>query len=78
MAIDSGEQVMRRCTHLLIVALIVGAVAPAAADVAADQRVYAAKCKAESFAHRGPGTLSSVMRNAEIQRCIKNKGLLIP
>jgi len=67
---------MSRSSFFLIVALVVGATIPATADINTDQRPFAAKCKAESFARRGPGTLSSAMRNAEIQRCIKNKGLL--
>jgi len=49
---------------------------PANADFNTDMQPYAAKCKAASFARRGPGTLSNAMRNAEIQRCIKNKGFL--
>ena len=62
--------------YILIAALVVGAIIPAAAYENAEQRVYAAKCKAASFARRGPGTLSNAMRNAEIQRCIKNRGFL--
>jgi hypothetical protein len=61
---------------LLVVAVTAGAIIPASADFNSEQRFYAAKCKAASFARRGPGTLSTGMRNAEIQRCIKNKGFL--
>jgi hypothetical protein len=57
-------------------ALIVSAVTPvAAANSPADPRLYA-KCKAASFARRGPGTLSNAMRDAEINRCVKNNGFL--
>ena len=61
---------------LFVLALAAGAITPAGGDYMTEQRFYAAKCKAASFARRGPGTLSTAMRNAEIQRCIKNKGFL--
>jgi hypothetical protein len=76
------ENTMATRTHLfavvsvLVVVLAAGAIIPASADFTTEQRFYAAKCKAASFARRGPGTLSTAMRNAEIQRCIKNKGFL--
>ena len=63
-------------TYVVIAAVIAGAIVPARAYETPEQRVYAAKCKAASFARRGPGTLSNAMRNAEIQRCIKNRGFL--
>ena len=56
--------------------MFVGIAAPVAAQPNTDAQNYAAKCKAASFARWGPGTLSTAMRNAEIQRCIKNKGFL--
>jgi hypothetical protein len=62
--------------YVVIAALLVGTIIPAAAYENAEQRVFAAKCKAASFARRGPGTLSNAMRDAEIQRCIKNRGFL--
>ena len=67
---------MRLWMTILTAALVVGAATPAACENGGDPRLYAAKCKAASFARRGPGTLSSAMRNAEIERCIKNKGFL--
>jgi len=42
----------------------------------ADMRLYGAKCKAASFARRGPGLMSTTMRSLEIDRCVKNKGRL--
>jgi hypothetical protein len=57
-------------------ALALSAIVPAQADFHTDTQPYAAKCRQASFARRGPGTLSTAMRNAEIQRCIKNKGFL--
>ena len=65
-----------RVSIAVIVFALVSAVAPSAAASKADQQMYTAKCKAASFARRGPGVLSSAMRNAEIQRCINNKGFL--
>jgi len=56
--------------------MLVNIAGPAAADSNTDAQNYAAKCKAASFARWGPGTWSTAMRNAEIQRCIKNKGFL--
>jgi hypothetical protein len=67
---------MRLWLACLVAALVIGSVLPANADFNTDMQPYAAKCKAASFARRGPGTLSNAMRNAEIQRCIKNKGFL--
>jgi hypothetical protein len=67
---------MRLGLGSLVLALAAGWVLPAGADYNTDLQPYAAKCKAASFARRGPGTLSNAMRNAEIQRCIKNKGFL--
>jgi len=67
---------MRSKIALLVLVLVVGAAAPAAADFNNDTRPFAQQCKAASFARRGPGTLSTAMRTAEIQRCIKNKGYL--
>lgn len=66
---------MRACIAVIVLALV-SAVEPAAAASKADQQMYAARCKAASFARRPPGTLSSAMRNAEIQRCTNNKGFL--
>jgi hypothetical protein len=63
-----------RIPVIVIISLLVSAAANAATDTNAQN--LAAKCRAASFARRGPGTLSSVMRNAEIQRCIKNNGFL--
>jgi hypothetical protein len=63
--------------HVALIALVlVGIAGPAVADPNNNVQNYAAKCKAASFARWGPGTLSSAMRNAEIERCIKNKGFL--
>jgi hypothetical protein len=63
--------------HVALIALVlVGTAGPAVADSNSNVQNYAAKCKAASFARWGPGTLSSAMRNAEIERCIKNKGFL--
>jgi hypothetical protein len=42
----------------------------------AEMRLYAAKCKAASFARRGPGMMATTMRELEIDRCVKNKGRL--
>jgi hypothetical protein len=67
---------MRLGTGFLVLALAVGLAAPATADFKNDTQPYAVKCKAASFARRGPGTLSDAMRTTEIQRCIKNKGFL--
>ena len=67
---------MRLLLACLVSTLIVGSVLPANADYNTDTQPFAAKCKAASFARRGPGTLSNAMRNAEIQRCIKNRGFL--
>ena len=67
---------MRLRLACLVATLIVGSVLPADADYNTDTQPYAAQCRAASFARRGPGTLSNAMRNAEIQRCIKNKGFL--
>ena len=66
---------MRACIAVIVFTLV-SAVGPAAAATKADQQMYAAKCRAASFARRGPGVLSSAMRNAEIQRCINNRGFL--
>lgn len=66
---------MRVCIAVIVVALV-GALEPAAAATQADQQQFAAICRAKSFARRPPGVLSSTMRNAEIQRCIANKGFL--
>jgi hypothetical protein len=71
-----GKCQMRLHAGLLVLVLVVSAVAPAAADFNNDTHPYAQKCRAASFARRGPGALSNAMRNAEIQRCIKNKGTL--
>jgi len=60
----------------LTVLVLVGAAGPAAADTNINVQNYAAKCKAASFARWGPGSLSTAMRNAEIERCIRNKGFL--
>jgi hypothetical protein len=60
----------------LIVLVLVSIAGPAAADTSVNVQNYAAKCKAASFARRGPGTWSTAMRDAEIQRCIRNKGFL--
>jgi hypothetical protein len=38
--------------------------------------VLAARCKAMSFARRPAGQMASTMRNMQIARCVKNKGLL--
>jgi hypothetical protein len=59
-----------------VLVVTAGAIIPVKAQTTPEQRFYAAKCKAASFARRGPGTLSNAMRNGEIQRCIKNKGFL--
>jgi hypothetical protein len=67
---------MRLQLGLLILVFVVGAAVPATADYKNDTHPYAQQCKAASFARRGPGTLSNAMRDAEIQRCIKNKGFL--
>ncbi len=70
---------MRMCVSFivaLIVLVLISIAGPVAADTNIDVQNYAAKCKAGSFARRGPGTMSTAMRNAEIQRCIKNKGFL--
>src|SRR5580704_3750724 len=67
---------MRLQLGLLILVFVVGAAVPATADYKNDTHPYAQQCKAASFARRGPGTLSNAMREAEIQRCIKNKGFL--
>ena len=66
---------MRLQLGLLILMVVVGAAVPATADYKNDTHPYAQQCKAASFA-QGPGTLSNAMRDAEIQRCIKNKGFL--
>jgi hypothetical protein len=42
----------------------------------AEMRLYGARCKAASFARRGPGQMSTTLRNMEIDRCVKNKGRL--
>jgi hypothetical protein len=60
----------------LLASMFVSIAEPVAADTNTDAQNYAAKCKAASFARWGPGTLSTAMRNAEIQRCIRNKGFL--
>ena len=65
-----------RIAGCLVVVLLIGTIVPAGADYKNDTQPYAALCKALSFKRRGPGTLSDAMRNAEIQRCIKNKGFL--
>jgi hypothetical protein len=67
---------MRLHVICLALALALSAVIPATADFKSDMQPYAAKCRAASFARRGPGTLSDPMREAEIKRCIKNKGFL--
>jgi hypothetical protein len=67
---------MRVRLACLVGTLVISSVLQAYADFNTDMQPYAAKCKAASFARRGPGTLSNAMRNAEIQRCIKNKGFL--
>jgi hypothetical protein len=67
---------MRFCAGFLVFTLATSTVAPAIADLYTDTQPYAAKCRQASFARRGPGTLSNAMRNAEIQRCIKNRGFL--
>jgi len=67
---------MRLDVGFLILVFAVSVAAPATADFKNDTQPYAQKCKAASFARRGPGTLSTAMRNTEIQRCIKNKGYL--
>ncbi|MGP0089613.1 MAG: hypothetical protein ACLPKB_06595 [Xanthobacteraceae bacterium] len=59
-----------------IVLALVSIARPAAADTNINVQNYPAKCKAASFARRGPGVMSTAMRNAEIQRCIKNRGVL--
>jgi hypothetical protein len=74
--VDSEECKMRLQTGLLILVLAVTTAMPAAADFNSDTHPFAQKCRMASFARRGPGTLSNAMRNAEIQRCIKNKGML--
>ena len=62
---------------LVLLALVLATAArPVAAQPNTSTPNYAAQCKAASFARWGPGTLSTAMRNAEIQRCIKNKGFL--
>lgn len=66
---------MRLCIALFVVATL-GSAETAAAATPAKTVNYAAYCKAQSFARRGPGTLSAAMRDAEIQRCINNKGFL--
>ncbi len=43
----------------------------------AEARLYGPACKAASFQRRGPGMMSTTMRNMEIDRCIKNKGRLV-
>jgi hypothetical protein len=65
-----------RIAGCLVIVLLLGAIAPAAADYKSDTHPYAALCKALSFKRRGPGTLSDAMRSAEIQRCMKNRGVL--
>jgi len=65
-----------RILLLLLVVMLTTVVRPVAADPNTNAPNYAALCKAASFARWGPGTLSTAMRNAEIQRCIKNKGFL--
>ena len=50
----------------LILLLLVSVAGPAAADTDINVQNYAAKCKAASFARRGPGVMSTAMRNAEI------------
>ena len=67
---------MRLLVACLALGMVFSAVVPAIADFKSDTQPYAAKCKAASFARRGPGTLSNPMREAEIKRCIKNKGFL--
>jgi hypothetical protein len=67
---------MRLLVTCLALALALSAGVPATADFKSDTQPYAAKCRAASFARRGPGTLSNPMREAEIKRCIKNKGFL--
>jgi hypothetical protein len=46
--------------------------APSANDAA-----LAAKCKAASFARRPAGQMATTMRDQQIKRCIKNRGVLL-
>jgi hypothetical protein len=71
----SPEDRPMRLPLAVTICALIGFAEPAAADNA-QTLAYAAKCKAASFARRGPGTLSTALRDAEIQRCIKNKGFL--
>jgi len=72
---------MRIPLRLLACVLLTCAIVPARAaqPVPAPtltEAQLAAKCKKASFARYPPGQMATTMRELQIERCIKNKGLL--
>ena len=74
---------MRILFCLLAVALAVPAasagpqIAPPTSSQNTGDPALTARCKAMSFARRPPGQMATTIRNLQIERCVKNKGVLV-
>ena len=55
----------------------VSAAAPVHAAPLVQGASLAVKCRAASYARRPPGQMAKTLREMQIQRCIKNNGMLV-
>jgi hypothetical protein len=68
---------MTMLPRLLVCVLVVGAAAPVHGAPVTQDTSLAVKCRAASFARRPPGQMAKTLRDMQIQRCIKNNGMLV-
>jgi hypothetical protein len=76
-------------SHALLAGVLLAATAVATVDAASPLAIppaqapstsdaaYAARCKVASFARRPAGQMATTMRDQQIKRCIKNRGVLL-